>query len=201
MIHPMQINATPLEDALVRLEPFCDALQAQVRAAVDVDPDAWSLMASCAYGERFEPWWRDVLRRMAAGTRIAYAARRRADARVVGMTSFMDPCAKHGRVEIGSTFLHPDARSGPVNPAAKRLMLGAAFEAGARRVEILTDPDNLRSQAAIAKLGAVREGVLRRHKITWTGRSRDTVVFAVTDLDWPRVREGLDARLADLARR
>ena len=192
----MQLAAAPLENAWVRLEPLSDALRDEVRAAVDVDPDAWSLMASYAYGERFEPWWRDVRARVAAGSRIAYAVRRQADARVVGVTSFMDPSAEHGRVEVGSTFLHPDARSGPVNPAAKRLMLGAAFDAGARRVELVTDPGNLRSQAAIAKLGAVREGVLRRHKTTWTGYVRDSMMFSVTDLDWPDVRARLDARLA-----
>ena len=71
-----------------------------------------------------------------------------------------------------------------------------AFDSGAVRVEIITDGINTRSQAAIAKLGAVREGVLRRHKITHTGRVRDTVMFSITDEDWPAVRGRLDARLA-----
>lgn len=64
-----------------------------------------------------------------------------------------------------------------------------------RRVEFLTDLRNLRSQAALAKLGAVREGVARRDRVTWTGHVRDSVVFSVTDLDWPAVRAGLEARL------
>lgn len=75
-------------------------------------------------------------------------------------------------------------------------MLEHAFASGAVRVEIITDAVNARSQAAIAKLGAVREGVLRRHKTTHTGRIRDTVMFAITDVDWPRVRQSLDQRLA-----
>jgi RimJ/RimL family protein N-acetyltransferase len=83
-----------------------------------------------------------------------------------------------------------------VNPASKRLLLEHAFDSGVLRVEIITDAINARSQAAIASLGAVREGVLRRHKITHTGRVRDTVMFAVTDRDWPAVRERLDRRLA-----
>jgi RimJ/RimL family protein N-acetyltransferase len=74
-------------------------------------------------------------------------------------------------------------------------MLAHAFAGGARRVELLTDARNLRSQAAIAKLGAVREGVLRRDRVTWTGHVRDSVLFAVTDLDWPDVRDRLEQRL------
>ena len=84
-----------------------------------------------------------------------------------------------------------------VNPASKRLLLQHAFDSGIIRVEIITDGINARSQAAIAKLGAVREGVLRRHKITHTGRVRDTVMFAITDQDWPDVRARLDARLTE----
>jgi len=63
------------------------------------------------------------------------------------------------------------------------------------RVELMVDVRNARSQAAVAGLRAVREGTLRRHKITWTGHIRDTAVFSVTDLDWPSVRAGLDERL------
>lgn len=192
----MRLALAPLENRWVRLEPFDSGLKEAVRAAVDVDPDAWALLAGCAYGEHFDGWWRDTAARIQAGSWLGYAVTRRADARVVGMTAFIEPVASHGRVEIGSTFLHPDARGGPVNPAAKRLMLAHAFQSGARRVEIVTDARNARSQAAIAKLGAVREGVLRRHKTTWTGHVRDTVMFAVTDLDWPAVRAGLDLRLA-----
>jgi RimJ/RimL family protein N-acetyltransferase len=74
-------------------------------------------------------------------------------------------------------------------------MLQHAFAHGARRVELLTDLRNVRSQAAITKLGAVREGVLRRDRITWTGHVRDSVIFAITDLDWPGVQQRLQARL------
>jgi RimJ/RimL family protein N-acetyltransferase len=80
-------------------------------------------------------------------------------------------------------------------------MLAHAFEGGlfgepANRVEIMVDLRNLRSQAAVAKLGAVREGVLRRHKVTWTGHLRDTVAFSIIAEEWPDVRARLDARLA-----
>lgn len=103
---------------------------------------------------------------------------------------------EHRRCEIGSTFYRPEARGGPVNPACKRLLLGHAFDGGAVRVEIITDAINPGAQAAIRKLGARDEGVLRKHKITFMGRIRDTAQFSVLDDDWPEVRARLDARLA-----
>ena len=83
------------------------------------------------------------------------------------------------------------------NAESKLLMLRHAFRSGARRVEPVTDLRNTRRQAAIAKLGAVREGVMRRDRITWTGHVRDSVLFAITDLDWVDVRANL-TRLAAL---
>lgn len=134
-----------------------------------------------------------------AGSRIPWAVRSQANGAVIGTTSLYEIRPEHRRCEIGSTFYRPEARGGPVNPACKRLLLGHAFAAGAVRVEIITDAMNPGSQAAIRKLGARDEGVLARHKITWTGRVRDTAQFAVLDLDWPKVRQKLDERLAGFA--
>lgn len=192
----MQITTGPLEDRFVRLEPFEDGLKAEVRAALDCDPEAWDIMVAPAYGAHFHGWWNAAVKAMEAGTRIAYAVRRQSDGAVVGTTSLYEINPAHRRCEIGSTFYRPEARSGVVNPACKRLLLGHAFDAGAVRVEIITDALNARSQAAIRKLGAKPEGVLRKHKTTWTGRARDTALFAVIDDEWPGVRDDLDRRLA-----
>lgn len=192
----MRIEAPVLENAWVRLEPASEELREAVRAAISLDETAWSIMVTSAYGDASDAWWDSRLRHMAAGGGPCYAVRRKADGRIVGTTSLHDLVPEHRRVELGSTFFHPDARGGSVNPASKRLLLGHAFDSGIVRVEIITDAINPRSQAAIAKLGATREGVLRRHKTTWTGRVRDTVMFSITDHDWPRVMAGLDARLA-----
>ena len=118
-----------------------------------------------------------------------------ADGAVVGSTSFLDFRPSHGIVEIGATFLQPGARSGTINPAMKRLLLGYAFAMGAARVEFTTDTRNVQSQRALDKLGAVREGVRRRDRKLWSGYVRDSVLYAVTDQDWPHVRESLDRRL------
>jgi RimJ/RimL family protein N-acetyltransferase len=195
----MQLISQTLEGRVVRLEPFSEALREAVRLAMNCDPDTWSIMGASAAGEHFDAWWSAAETETAEGVRIPFAVRRLSDGAVVGTTSLMNIRSANRGVEIGWTFYRPDARGGPVNPECKRLLMAHAFEGGAVRVEFMVDVRNLRSQAAVAKLGAVREGVMRHHKITWTGHIRDTVVFSVTDKEWPAVRDGLDARLATFA--
>ena len=192
----MRLDAVPLENRFVRLEPLARTLEDEVRAALDCDPASWDIMVAAAYGPYFDDWWHAALRAMAQGTRIAWAVRRLDDGAVVGTTSLYEIKPDYRRCEVGSTFYRPEARGGPVNPSCKRLLLGHAFDGGAVRVEILTDAINPGSQAAIRKLGARDEGVLRKHKITFKGRIRDTAQFAILDDDWPGVRARLDARLA-----
>lgn len=192
----MKLTFEPLEGRFVRLEPFTPALREPVRRSMDCDEAGWSIMSSNGRGEGFDGWWAGAEAETAAGERLPFAVRRRADGAVVGATSLMTLRPSNRGLEIGATFYSPDARGGPVNPEAKRLLLAHAFASGVIRVEFMVDVRNLRSQAAVAKLGAVREGVLRRHKVTWTGHIRDTAVFSITDLEWPAVRQGLDERLS-----
>lgn len=191
----MKLAFQPLDGRLVRLEPFASELKADVRAAIDCDPETWAIMPMNAMGEGFEKYWS-----AACGAplteRMVYAIRQRSDGRVVGMSTYYMTQARHSGVEIGSTFLHPEVRSGFVNPETKLLMLNHAFALSAVRVQFRVDSRNLRSQAAMIKLGAVREGVLRRDLLTWTGYIRDTVVFSILDDEWPAVKLQLEQRLA-----
>lgn len=117
--------------------------------------------------------------------------------RVVGTSSLGDVDVANERVHLGWTAYAPDVWGTGVNPECKLLLLGHAFDdCGFGRVKIQTDLVNQRSQAAIAKLGAVREGVLRRHIRRADGTWRDTVVFSVVVGEWPSVRAGLEARVA-----
>jgi len=195
-VQPLLLDSLPLENRFVRLEPLSAALEAEMRAALDCDAASWDIMVAAAYGPHFDGWWRAAMQAMQAGSRIAWAVRRLSDGAVVGTTSLYEIRPEHRRCEIGSTFYRPEARGGPVNPSCKRLLLGHAFDAGAVRVEIITDAVNAGSRAAIRKLGARDEGVLRKHKITFKGRIRDTAQYAILDEDWPDVRARLDARLA-----
>ena len=188
----MKLTHVALDGLHVRLEPLAEVHRDAMRLALDGDEAAWSIMVSVGHGPHFDAWWEQAM----AGTGLSYAVIRRSDGAVVGATGYYEISSVHSRVEIGGTYYRPDARGGPVNPEAKRLLIAHAFDCGAIRVEFVTDAINARSRAALTKLGAVEEGVLRRHKTTWTGRVRDTVMFSILAEDWPAVRAGLDQRLA-----
>lgn len=191
----MQLNAAVLQNDHLRLEPLAERHCADLRAACDADPAVWRDLYPVSWaGEHFDGAWERLMAQQAQGDWIAFAVV--AAARCQGMTCFIRPDARNATVEVGGTYYHPALRGGATNPAAKRLMLGHAFAAGARRVQFNVDALNLRSRAAVLKLGAVQEGVLRADRVTWTGRVRDTVVFSILAQEWPAVRDGLDARLA-----
>lgn len=115
---------------------------------------------------------------------------------IVGTTSFLEVAASDARLEIGWTAYAPSAWGTEVNPTAKLLLLGWAFDtAGFGRVQLKTDVRNARSQRAIARLGARYEGTLRRYQRRQDGTMRDTVLFSVVAEDWAQVRAGLEARL------
>lgn len=193
----MNLKAKVLKGRFVRLEPITPDMREEMRGAIDCDPDAWEIMSVNGCGEGFSEWWNAMLAGHERGDAVTFAIRRLSDKKVVGTSSYLNIRKLHKGLEIGSTFLHPDARSGPVNPESKRLMLAHAFDAGAIRAEFMIDARNARSQAAVLKLGATEEGRLRNHKITWTGHVRDTVVFSITDDDWPAIRDRLDFRLQE----
>ena len=102
-----------------------------------------------------------------------------------GMSSFITIDPVRGSLEIGATYYRPRFRGSGFNRRVKDMMLARAFDCGIRRVEFRVDIRNARSQAAMKKLGAVREGVLRADRITWTGHVRDTIVFAILKDEWP----------------
>ena len=178
----------------VALEPLAAGHFGALRAAAD-DPRVWALTVRDGCGPAFAGWFADA----PAGGRIAYAVR--AGGELVGSTSLIDLNPAHRTVEVGNTWYAVAAQGTHVNPASKRLILGHAFEGlGVNRVQFQVDARNVRSQAAVTKLGATREGVLRKHKVTDRGWVRDTVVFSILADEWPAVRDRLDARLADLGR-
>jgi RimJ/RimL family protein N-acetyltransferase len=104
---------------------------------------------------------------------------------LAGMSSFLGIDEGRQTLEIGGTYYRPHLRGTGVNRRVKDMMLQRAFECGIRRVEFRVDRRNERSQAAMKKLGAVREGVLRADRVTWTGHVRDTVLFAILKDEWP----------------
>ena len=189
----LTIDPRPLDGRFVRLEPLAEAHRQPLRAAAEADAAIWQIYPYSMAGEGFDPYWARSMRRIETGEAVIYAVLK--DGALVGVSGF-GPDKVNATTEIGGTYLHPDVRGGPANPEAKRLMLAHAFDSGARRAQFRVDAANLRSAAAMRKLGAAQDGVLRQDMVTWTGRVRDTIIFSILADEWPRVRDGLDRRLA-----
>jgi RimJ/RimL family protein N-acetyltransferase len=193
------IDLTPLtlEGPTLRLEPLtpghldglCDA---------GLDPELWRLtvsrVAERADMERYLDVALDELRRRVA---LPFATLERAGGRVIGSTRFGNAAPEHRRVEIGWTWLgRPWQRTG-ANTEAKYLMLRHAFEAwDCLRVEFKTSTRNDRSRAALLRIGAQEEGILRRHIVNEDGSLRDSVYFSIISDEWPGVKRRLAERLA-----
>jgi N-acetyltransferase len=191
----MSFPVSTLTGRWVQLEPLVEAHREPLRNAAD-DERIWRFTTMIVRGPEFDRFFDEALAAQAAGTRIPFAVRRLTDAALVGSTSYLDVMPRNKRVEIGWTWYRPDVWATVVNPECKLLLLTNAFEVlGVNRVSLVTDRLNERSQAAIAKLGAVREGVLRSHMVVQGGRVRDSVIFSIIAAEWPAVKEKLAARV------
>jgi RimJ/RimL family protein N-acetyltransferase len=183
-----------LEGRFVRLEPLSEAHRDDLLAAAAQDPATFRYMgADLSIGPgAWAPYLADALR----PEYVAWATVDAATGRAVGSSRFGDIAPEHERVEIGWTWIAPSHQRSATNTEAKLLQLTYAFdELGANRVALKTDGRNLRSQAAIERLGAQREGVLRRHIRMPDGFIRDTVYFSILADEWPAVKARLEERL------
>lgn len=192
-----------MNDALngwgVRLEPLTREHIAPMQDAVE-DGDIGGLNYVSVPGRDGMPAWIEKAMAMRdAGVELPFAII--ADGRVVGTTRFYDIDLSVPTLAIGYTFHAASVWRTHVNTANKRLMLGHAFDTlSAQSVFFHTSHQNLRSQAAIKRLGASRDGVLRSHKRQKDGSLRDTVTYSIIASEWPQIRERLDERLANIPR-
>jgi RimJ/RimL family protein N-acetyltransferase len=164
----------PMADGDVRLEPLAEAHRAALKAACAEDPEIWEIYSTSYGPDHFDANFEAMLARPDWHSFALF----RGD-RLVGMSSFMGIDLARMVLEIGSTYYVPAERGTGFNRIVKNLMLDRAFGCGFRRIEFRVDARNGRSQAAMAKLGAVREGVLREDRITWNGHVRDTILFSI----------------------
>ena len=180
----------------VRLRPLtADDGPALVRAASD--GELWQLRyTSVPSAATVDAYLRTALDAHAAGTALPFAIEPIATGEVVGCTRFFDLEPAHRGVEIGYTWIAASWQRSFVNTEAKFLLLRHAFEEmRCLRVQFTTDFINERSRAAIARLGAQQEGILRSHRIRADGTVRDSVRFSIVEAEWPEVKKRLLARL------
>jgi RimJ/RimL family protein N-acetyltransferase len=190
----MQIAPKTLENAVVRLEPLEERHREELRPLA-AEAALWDLTTIRGDGKHFDAWFDLMLAGQDKGDQISHLVRDPASGEAVGHSAFLVISPVQKRLEVGWTWYGPQARGTKINPAAKLLLLGRAFDCGAIRVELKTHGLNKRSQNAMLKMGAKAEGVLRRHTKTWKGDWRDTAWFSVLEEEWPAVKAGLEARL------
>jgi RimJ/RimL family protein N-acetyltransferase len=191
------LEPVTLSGELVTLEPLAHSHHDDLVAAVH-DGRLWELWyTSVPAPEAMTAEIEARLSQQEAGTMLPFAVRHNDTGRVVGMTTYLNVEPEVPRVEIGATWTAQWAQRTGVNAESKLLLLSHAFDVlGCLAVEFRTHWHNQQSRAAIARLGAKQDGVLRNHRRMPDGTLRDTVVFSITDAEWPAVRAGLRHRLA-----
>jgi RimJ/RimL family protein N-acetyltransferase len=168
-----------LADGDLRLVKLEEAHREALRAACAADAEIWPIYSSSFDPDHFDKSF-DAL--IGGVGRMPYAIMD-GDA-LVGMTAWLRPDWSAQTVEIGNSFIHPAARGTGFNGRLKKLMIDHAFAVGIRRIEFRIDERNKRSQAAVAKLGCTKEGVLRSERRTWTGYVRDTGLWSLLADEW-----------------
>lgn len=193
----MEVKPVILTGKHVRLEPMTEAHVDEL-VEIGLDDEIWQFMP---YGEMHEKadirrWVEGVLSHVAAGTDVPFVVVHLGSDRLAGATRYMDIRPSHRGLEIGGTWYGREFRRTAVNTEAKYLLLKHAFEVlDCIRVQLKTDSRNERSQRAIERIGAKREGMLRNHMILPDGIIRHSVYYSILDSEWPAARSHLEELL------
>jgi len=193
-----EINLKPvLSGSHVVLEPLQPAHE-QALIAAAADGELWNLTLTVVpSADTMARFIERALAARSAGTVMPFAIVRREDNRVVGSTRFWKIDRHNRKLEIGHTWLSASVQRSAVNTEAKFLLLRHAFEVmDCVRVQFTTDELNEKSRAAILRLGAKQEGIVRNERIMPDGRKRNSVRFSIIDTEWPEVRAGLEQKIA-----
>jgi RimJ/RimL family protein N-acetyltransferase len=192
----MHIEPVTLTGVHVRLEPLTQEHHGDL-CRVGLDPELWKWTTSQVLTpEDMRAYIETALQWLADGTALPFAVVPLALGRAAGSTRYANIDRANRRLEIGWTWYGRAFQRTAVNTECKYLLLRHAFEAlGAVRVEFKTDALNERSRAALLRIGAKEEGILRNHMITWSGRRRHSVYYSVIAEEWPAVKHGLEERL------
>ncbi len=193
----MDVKPVVLTGQFVRLEPLTEDHAAGL-AAVGMDDTIWEYLpyGSMHNEEDIRHWIDTLLGRRANGTDLPFVVIHKASGRVAGTTRYMEIRPEHNGLEIGGTWYGAEFRRTQVNTECKYLLLRQAFEKlGCIRVQLKTDARNERSQRAIERLGAVKEGMLRNHMILPDGYVRHSIYYSIINSEWPQVKSRLEQML------
>ena len=168
-----------MSDGAVELQPLAETHREPLRRACAEDAEIWSIYPESWIGDHFDASFDACL---GVPNTSAFAIVDLSG--VVGMSSYLNVDQTNRTLEIGRTYLAPRVRGTGLNAHVKKLMMDRAFGEGFTRIEFRIDTRNTRSIAAVEKLGAVKEGVLRRNRITWTGHVRDTAIYSILVDKW-----------------
>ncbi|WP_206517655.1 GNAT family N-acetyltransferase [Sphingobium algorifonticola] len=169
----------PITAADIAMTQLVEADREALRAICPVDDPVWDIYPIRLAGVDFDAGFEAIV-----GNPGRYPFAIRVDRALVGISGYLNVEPVSGVAEIGGTYMTPSARGTGLNGRIKPLLLDRAFASGVQRVEFRIDARNGRSLRAVEKLGAVREGVLRRHRRTWTGHIRDTVMLSILREEW-----------------
>ena len=190
------LKAVRLEGESVRLRPLQKSDRDALLHAAE-DGALWTLwFTSVPSAASIDQYISSALQDQALGVSLPFVVEHKDSGQIIGSTRFCNAVAQHRRVEIGYTWYSQSFQKTSVNTQCKKLLLEHAFSTlGAIAVEFRTHWHNHVSRAAIARLGAKQDGVLRNHSIEPDGAYRDTVVFSILESEWPSVRKGLVFKL------
>jgi N-acetyltransferase len=193
----MEVKPVVLTGTHVRLEPMTEE-HISALAEIGVGQPFWDFML---YGnitsvDDMRGWVLDILEREKKRTDLPFVAIHLESGRVAGATRYLNIMPQDRGLEIGGTWYGSEFQRTVVNTECKYLLLSHAFETlGCIRVQLKTDLRNERSQKAIERIGAVKEGVLRNHMILPDGRIRHSVFYSILDTEWPEVKKRLEEML------
>ena len=191
----MNVAPVRLEGRLLLLEPL--RLEHAPELHPIADPEIFRHTLDWPQDRSFEEFERWLERCLEAPASLDFVMRLRDTGEPVGCSAYLEIRPAHRGLEIGRTWIARRFQGTRVNPESKYLLLRHAFETlGAVRVQFKTDLNNAHSQRAIEKLGARREGVLRKYQVRTNGYIRDTVIYSVLAEEWPEVKAALEARLS-----
>lgn len=190
------VEQVTLQGRYATLEPLGPQHADEIRVAVQ-DGELWKLFfTTVPKPEAVQDYIDGLLALRERGLAFAFAVRENKSGRIIGGTRYLNIDAAHRRVEVGGTWYAKSMQRSGINTECKLMMLTHAFEKlDCIAVEFRTDWFNHRSQAAIERLGAKRDGVLRNHMIMADGRIRDTVVYSIIRNEWPGVKTNLQFKL------